>query len=91
MEASKISNNQRTNIPQKISKHTKLVLKEEKIMAIRYKVVGRNMTFRNQGSFGLKSLANKRVKEIRKLRKEAGVPYKSIKVKKFDASKYGGK
>ena len=53
-------------------------------MATRYKIVGRNMTFRNQGSFGLKSLAEERA---RKIRKEGGANYKSIKVKKYDASK----
>jgi len=56
-------------------------------MATRYKIVGRNMTFRNQGSFGLKSLAEERARKIRKIRKEGGANYKSIKVKKYDASK----
>ena len=56
-------------------------------MAKRYKIVGKGMTFRNAGSFGLKTLAEKRARAIRKVRKEAGVPYKSIKVKKYDASK----
>ena len=56
-------------------------------MATRYKIVGKGMTFRNAGSYGLKELAEKKAKEIRRLRKEAGAPYKSIKVKKFDASK----
>jgi len=53
-------------------------------MAIRYKIVGRNMSFKNAGSFGLKSLAEKKARKIRKLRKDAGLPYKSIKVKKFE-------
>jgi len=56
-------------------------------MAIRYKIIGKGMTFRNAGSFGLKSLALNKASKIRKIRMEAGVPYKSIKVKKFDASK----
>ena len=54
-------------------------------MAIRYVIdgKGKKMTFRNAGSFGLKSLAEKKACQIRKIRKEAGVPYKSIKVKKI--------
>jgi len=56
-------------------------------MVKRYKIVGKNMTFRNAGSYGLRSLAEKKARQIRKIRKEAGVLYKSIKVKKFDASK----
>ena len=55
-------------------------------MAIRYVIdgKGKKMTFRNAGSFGLKSLAEKKACQIRKIRKEAGVPYKSIKVKKIN-------
>ena len=56
-------------------------------MATRYKIVGKGKTFKNAGSFGLKNLAEKRARQIRKSRKEAGVFYKSIKVKKYDASK----
>lgn len=61
--------------------------KEEKIMVKRYKIVGKGQTFRNAGSFGLKTLAEKKARQIRKSRKEAGRSYKSIKVKKYDASK----
>ena len=53
----------------------------------RYAIVGRNMTFRNAGTFGLKSLAEKKARQIRKSRKDAGFPYKSIKVKKVDVTR----
>jgi len=56
-------------------------------MVKRYKIVGKGQTFRNAGSFGLKTLAEKKARQIRKSRKEAGRSYKSIKVKKYDASK----
>ena len=56
-------------------------------MATRYKIIGKGMTFRNAGSYGLRSLAEKKSRQIRKIRKEGGASYKSIKVKKFDASK----
>jgi len=53
-------------------------------MVKRYKIVGRGMTFRNAGTFGLKSLAQKKANAIKKVRKEAGRGYKSIKVKKVE-------
>ena len=53
-------------------------------MAIRYKIVGRNMRFSNAGSFGSKKLAEKKMRMIRKIRKDAGVPYKSIRVVRFE-------
>jgi len=56
-------------------------------MAIRYKIVGKNQKFTNAGSFGLKSLAQKKARRIIKARKEAGASYKSIKVKKYDTLK----
>lgn len=61
--------------------------KGDMTMAIRYKIVGKGMTFRLAGSFGLKSLADKKARQIRNLRKKANKPYKSIKVKKYDASR----
>ena len=56
-------------------------------MVTRYKIVGKGMTFSNAGSFGLKSLAEETAREIRNIRKKADVSYKSIGVKKYDASK----
>ena len=53
-------------------------------MVKRYKIVGRNMKFSKAGSFGLKSLAEKKCKQIRKVRKEARVPYKSVRVKECE-------
>ena len=53
-------------------------------MVKRYKIIGKNMKFSNAGSFGLKSLAEKKCKQIKKTRKEAKVPYKSVKVKKYE-------